>query len=383
MAVGSGSARYGRATNPVIAEILRQGRRQPRKLVKAALEVGKVESGFRNLPGGDADSAGWRQERASLYPNPTNLRASVRRFYREAAAHNAAGKPAWLVAADTQRPRADLRRRYLGARGTAEAIMAGRRFVGAPGAAGGPGAVGGGGTLVPGVSGAQNQPQGSEGILALLDALKGQRAPASGGSLQAPAATAAPAMPQGYQPPQGGGGPAPKVDTNALLQSIQTVGGDVQLAPGNAGGVMPGASSGGASLTAPAGVRGRGGRVVLDPRANYPGQPLHHDVLAFARRVSALSGHPLRIGTGTRHSRLTINGTVSDHARGEAADVPASGRRLLDLGRAALVAAGMDPRKARTAQGGGYNIGGWQIIFATNAPGWGDHTDHLHIGRRR
>jgi hypothetical protein len=254
---------------------------------------------------------------------------------------------------------------------------------GAPRGSGAPGTAGGGGTVVPGVSGAQNQPQGSEGILALLDALKGQRAPVSGGSLQAPVATAAPAMPQGYQPPQGGGGPAPKVDTNALLQSIQTVGGDVQLAPGNAGGVIPGASGGGANLTAPAGVRGRGGRVVLDPHANYPGQPLNHDVIAFARRVSALSGHPLRIGTGTRHSRLTINGTVSDHARGEAADVPASGRRLLDLGRAALVAAGMDPRKARTAQGGGYNIGGWQIIFATNAPGWGDHTDHLHIGRRR
>jgi hypothetical protein len=254
---------------------------------------------------------------------------------------------------------------------------------GAPRGSGAPGTAGGGGTVVPGVSGAQNQPQGSEGILALLDALKGQRAPVSGGSLQAPAATAAPAMPQGYQPPQGGGGPAPKVDTNALLQSIQTVGGDVQLAPGNAGGVIPGASGGGANLTAPAGVRGRGGRVVLDPHANYPGQPLHHDVIAFARRVSALAGHPLRIGTGTRHPRLTINGTVSDHARGEAADVPASGRRLLDLGRAALVAAGMDPRKARTAQGGGYNIGGWQIIFATNAPGWGDHTDHLHIGRRR
>lgn len=121
--------------NPIIREILRQGRRQPRKLVKAALETGQVESGFRNLPGGDADSAGWRQERASLYRDPTNVRASVRRFYREAAQHNAPGKPAWKVAADTQRPREDLRTRYRDARGVAEGILSGRRTGG--GGAGG------------------------------------------------------------------------------------------------------------------------------------------------------------------------------------------------------------------------------------------------------
>jgi hypothetical protein len=37
--------------NPVIQEILRQGRTKKRKLVKAALETGKVESNFQNLPG--------------------------------------------------------------------------------------------------------------------------------------------------------------------------------------------------------------------------------------------------------------------------------------------------------------------------------------------
>jgi hypothetical protein len=43
----------------------------------------------------------------------------------------------------------------------------------------------------------------------------------------------------------------------------------------------------------------------------------------------------------------------------------------------------MSPAKARKAKGGLYNVNGWQIIFATDGPGVGDHTDHLHVGRRR
>jgi hypothetical protein len=243
---------------------------------------------------------------------------------------------------------------------------------GTSGAVGVPGTPGTPGTVVPGVSGAQNQPQGSEGILALLQALQGQQQ-----------ATAGPAMPQGYQPPQSGGGPAPKVDTNALLESIRTVGGDVQLPAGSPASVIPGTPGTPGSLAAPMSVSGRGGRVVLAPKADRAGVRTHRDVLQFARKISALAGRPVRIDYGSAHSRLTLNGTVSDHWRGEAADIGATGANLVRLGQAALIAAGMSPAQARKQKGGGYNIGGWQIIFATNAPGWGDHTDHLHIGRRR
>jgi hypothetical protein len=90
----------------------------------------------------------------------------------------------------------------------------------------------------------------------------------------------------------------------------------------------------------------------------------------------------LRIGTGTAHSRLTVNGTVSDHWRGEGADIGATGSNLVKLGQAALIAAGMDPAQARKINGGGFNLNGWQIIFNTNAAGWGNHLTHLHIGRR-
>jgi hypothetical protein len=100
-----------RRSNPVIAEILRQGANQPRRRVLAALTTGAVESNFRNLPGGDRDSQGWRQERSSLYKDPRNLKASVRRFYAEAAKHDR-GQSVGELAADVQRPAAQFRGRY-------------------------------------------------------------------------------------------------------------------------------------------------------------------------------------------------------------------------------------------------------------------------------
>ena len=95
----------------VVREILRQGRNKPRKYVKSALATGIVESGLRNLSGGDADSAGWRQERASIYANPTNIKASVRRYYQEAKQHDR-GQSSAQLSADVQRPAAQYRGRY-------------------------------------------------------------------------------------------------------------------------------------------------------------------------------------------------------------------------------------------------------------------------------
>jgi hypothetical protein len=122
--------------NSVIDEILRQGARQPRKYVLAALATGRVESNFRNLAGGDRDSVGWRQERASLYRNPRNLKASVRRFYQEAAAHDH-GQNAGRLTADVQRPAAQFRGRYGQVMGEAKTIY--RRGGGRSGGGGGSG----------------------------------------------------------------------------------------------------------------------------------------------------------------------------------------------------------------------------------------------------
>src|SRR4051812_27850555 len=126
--------------NPVIDEILRQGRNQPRRRVLAALVTGRVESNFKNLGGGDADSQGWRQERASLYRNPTNLKASVRRFYQEAAKLDR-GQKVGELAADVQRPAAQYRGRY------AQHIGEARKLLGSGGGGGGGG--GGGASSTP------------------------------------------------------------------------------------------------------------------------------------------------------------------------------------------------------------------------------------------
>lgn len=74
----------------VARKVLKTGRKvgADRKELLSAAETGLVESGFRNLPGGDADSAGWRQERQSLYPTgaqgPTNVKAAASRYFQEA-----------------------------------------------------------------------------------------------------------------------------------------------------------------------------------------------------------------------------------------------------------------------------------------------------------
>jgi hypothetical protein len=232
-----------------------------------------------------------------------------------------------------------------------------------------------GGVQVPGVAGAQGVPQGSEGLVALLTALGEQTPQRPSGSLAAPAHSAQAAMPVGAQIPQGGGGPAPAPSVADLLEQVRTVGGDVQMAPGNAGGFVGVPGRGEVSVSS------RGGRVVVDPNADRAGARTHDYVVQALRRVSAISGHPLRLGTGTRHSRLTVNGKVSDHWSGDAGDVPATGKRLIELGQAALIDAGMPEKEARKQTGGLYNVHGAQIIFNTQEGG--DHTDHLHYHPRR
>jgi len=83
-----------------------------RKFKRAAVQTGLVESNLRNLPGGDADSQGWRQERRSLYPNPRNVKASVRRFREEFMQHYDPGERASDVAGQVQRPAAQYLGRY-------------------------------------------------------------------------------------------------------------------------------------------------------------------------------------------------------------------------------------------------------------------------------
>lgn len=108
-------------------------------------------------------------------------------------------------------------------------------------------------------------------------------------------------------------------------------------------------------------------------------------VTNFMEQVAGVYGKPITASDGTGHSRLTVNGRVSEHTTGSAVDNPASGKELTRMGRAALIAAGMPRKQAMSEKGGLYNIelpggGRAQIIFNTNEGG--NHWDHLHVGIR-
>lgn len=208
--------------NSVIDEILRQGANQPRRYVLAALTTGRVESNFTNPAGGDQDSVGWRQERASLYRNPRNLRASVRRFYREAAQHDR-GQSVGELAADVQRPAAQFRGRY------AQALPEARRIFRRGGLTGG-----GGGSTATTLPSTAN-------VAELLSSLGvGARQRPAVTAPAAPAFSAQAPTPEGYQPPQPSEAPE-RFDYADAIQKLADLAGVDQIkiprSPGgNAGG---------------------------------------------------------------------------------------------------------------------------------------------------
>lgn len=124
---------------------------------------------------------------------------------------------------------------------------------------------------------------------------------------------------------------------------------------------------------------GRGVAKITGPNPNR----IVPQVRNFMKEISSVRGGKPVVGSdGTGHSRLTVNGTVSEHTTGHASDIPARGQELINLGQAALIAAGMPRSKARQQRGGLYNVykgkRRYQIIFNTQEGG--DHTDHLHVG---
>ena len=78
---------YSKSQKKLAARLIKIGKKEgaSRKQILSALATGIVESNLQNLSGGDADSAGWRQERAMYYKNPTNVKASAKRYYNETA----------------------------------------------------------------------------------------------------------------------------------------------------------------------------------------------------------------------------------------------------------------------------------------------------------
>lgn len=107
---------------------------------------------------------------------------------------------------------------------------------------------------------------------------------------------------------------------------------------------------------------------------------LQPELVSYARKVARIYGGPLTGSDGSGHSKLTVNGNVSEHFSGNATDIPLTGKALVRAGQAALIAAGMPRAKAMKQNGGLYNVGNHQIIFNVDGKQYGgNHLDHLHI----
>ena len=86
----------------------------PFKALLSAIETGIVESGLKNLPGGDLDSVGWRQERGHYgsQAERMNVAHGAQRFFNEWQQFADPGESAGTIAAQVQRPAAQYRGRY-------------------------------------------------------------------------------------------------------------------------------------------------------------------------------------------------------------------------------------------------------------------------------
>lgn len=231
---------------------------------------------------------------------------------------------------------------------------------------------GGGGSLRSKMSSATSSAAGSfsAGAATQVLAEPEQRPAIPTSSLQAPSFSAQAPVAQGYAPVDAGGGPAARPSlSDAISAQGQSVSFSNPAQQKQSSGAVGSSSS-------------RRGKVKIEAGADRPGVPTNPEVTDFLKGVAGRTGRTVRIGTGSRHSQMTVNGNVSDHWSGRAADVPATGQRLIELGQAALQEAGWSRRRARKAKGGLYNVRvrgkRVQIIFATHEGG--DHTTHLHVG---
>jgi len=157
-----------------------------------------------------------------------------------------------------------------------------------------------------------------------------------------------------------------------------------------AAGPITTAPSGGCTDTGLGGTRVPG-KVVVAPGANRPGVGLQPDILQYVAQMAGLYGRPIVISTGTNHSQYTVDGNVSDHWTGQAADLGMAANGGTDdspigdrLMTACLIVAGVPPPQAvREAQQGGlYTLdhAGLRIQCIWKTYQGGNHHNHVHVG---
>jgi hypothetical protein len=136
-----------------------------------------------------------------------------------------------------------------------------------------------------------------------------------------------------------------------------------------------------------------GGEVIVEPGANKPGKPITQMTVDYVAKMADRIGKPIKITTGTNHDKLTVNGNVSDHFSGHAADIgmfanggsddSPVGDRIME---ACCLQAGDSKQgaKAKAHSGGLFTFthGSQRIqcIWKTNQGG--NHHNHVHVGVR-
>ncbi len=180
-----------------------------------------------------------------------------------------------------------------------------------------------------------------------------------------------------------GAGPAAVAYADRVLADAHTYAiGPVSTAP----------TSGGCTDTGLAG-NGVPGKVVVAPGANRLGVALQPDILQYVAAMAGFYGKSIVISTGTNHSQYTVDGNVSDHWTGHAADlgmVANGGSDDSPIGdrimTACLVVGGVPPpQAAREAQQGGlYTLthGGLRVQCIWKTYQGGNHHNHVHVGVR-
>ena len=410
--------------------------RSEKRLSKSGFETGRIESTFRNLGYGDADSQGWRQERAQFYANPRDVPASVDRYFNEATPFARRGLSAHAIAQGAQQ--SAFPGRY--ATAEAEATSLYQRLVRAGPAKGG--GHGGGGASAR-----------AAGSPASFKALIG------GGPQATPVAGSAPADPEFSArqyvklPEMAGELPASDVPTRSSGPDLGDLRRLLSSTPTSSPVPLPGGLGGPGGLVPPGGITlapGRSRPVPLNParfqvgksgrtavlrrgphksevvawqggrwrfaRSGRPvkglnwrpqggqhsltgamfkapmgqtiGAPLDRAgvstvpiVRRFTKRLAGSLGKPIQFGTGSAHSQMTASGNVSDHWGGHAIDLPMAGTKLKHAAAHALRLIGIPKPRAQqlAAAGGIYNFTykghRFQIIARTD-----DHWDHLHVG---
>jgi hypothetical protein len=225
---------------------------------------------------------------------------------------------------------------------------------------------------------------GSQALAALLGAATGpQHTPPPVTLAPPPAFAASAAMPAGYQAPEAGAPPAPKPTIDPQqLQALTDLALPKIRQPTSGGG---GGGVGGVSGQIPAGRRGT---VRVAASANRAGVGLSGELTHFVSLVSGRARQPITITTGTNHNRLTVNGNVSDHWDGHAADiaVPVDSREGDHIASAALQAAGVSKARAmKLARSGGLfnvNYRGHRVQVIWKTYEGGNHHNHVHVGIR-